>query len=61
MAFSEVATLATPVDLAWRDGDDACTSSSRTGASCAIADGVVTTVLDITDLTEGTASGGCWA
>ena len=53
MTFSEVVSLAEPVDLAWRDGDPGLYVVERDGTIVRLAEGEPTTVLDITDLTEG--------
>ena len=53
MTFSEVVSLAEPVDLAWRDGDPGLYVVERDGTIVRLGEGEPATVLDITDLTEG--------
>jgi sugar lactone lactonase YvrE len=53
VTFSEVATLQMPVDVAWRDGDDGLYVVEQAGRVVRLTDESMTTVLDITDLTEG--------
>ena len=51
--FTELGTFVEPVDLTWRDGDDGLYLVERDGRVLRLGSGEPTTVLDITDLTEG--------
>ncbi|MET0325835.1 MAG: hypothetical protein ABW219_11470, partial [Ilumatobacteraceae bacterium] len=52
VTFGEIASLSSPVDLAWRDGDDGVYVVEAAGRIVRVADESQRTVLDITDLTE---------
>jgi glucose/arabinose dehydrogenase len=52
VALTEVASVDSPVDLAWRDGDAGLYVVGQDGTIVRLGEGEPVTVLDITDLTE---------
>jgi glucose/arabinose dehydrogenase len=58
VTFTEVAVLDQPVDLAWRDGDDALFVVEQDGHVERLVDGESTTVLDVSDLTSASGEQG---
>ncbi len=58
VAFTEIATLESPVDLAWRAGDDALYVVEQGGRIMRLADDATETVLDATELTEAAGEQG---
>jgi glucose/arabinose dehydrogenase len=52
VVYTEVASLDSPVDLAWRDGDAGLYVVEQGGEIVRVGDGEPTTVLDVSDLTE---------
>ena len=52
VALTEVASVDSPVDLAWRDGDNGLYVVGQDGTIVRLGDGDPVTVLDITDLTD---------
>ena len=52
VALTEVASVDSPVDLAWRDGDNGLYVVGQDGTIVRLGEGDPVTVLDITDLTD---------
>jgi glucose/arabinose dehydrogenase len=52
VVYTEVATVDSPVDLAWREGDAGLYVVEQGGEIVRVGDGEPTTVLDVSDLTE---------
>jgi glucose/arabinose dehydrogenase len=58
VTFTEIGTFDSPVDLAWRTGDEALYVVGQGGTVTRFADGVTTTVLDLSDRTEANGEQG---